>query len=1236
MPVYPRSEHILSQTDEEDLSRAVERFYGAVDMKEAEAAVMRAKSISAGAARTHEITGHLARLEGNEEKAWRSFYLALASANNSAAGFHFDDLLSVSMTVSQYRETKALLEEIITHHPNALLKKKAAAYVANWKRRLDGDTERAREILALRGVPLRFSIIGTFENEDGQGFTIEYPPEREIDYAKEYKGVQLPARWRLDVPLDYQHRLDFGDLVSPGMNVVAYANTYIHVPQEGTYKLLVTSSDAIKLWVNQIQVLGEQKIESDSVDQFIVPVVLRKGWNSILTKSCNERGSWVMGLAVTDREGELVPGLKSSVGPEELVDGPPPGAGYRFAQDFEQRLRVIGEPLRRKYYAVRYAETVGVQHATQNLADLYRTRAPSGLFSRLASSLVAWDAGQLGYTIDTLDALISENGGRAPMLLVLRAEFYDEQGRIERARGDLQVAIEANPNYRTARNHLAESYSNEGWIEEHFAARTDDVARWPDDTESLWGLATAYTQLGRKRDAESVYQTILDHWKGASDILSEMVKIAEAQSDYSHAIRYQKSLIELFPNTPNYYLKLGDILRRAERYPEATKAYERCMAIDNRWPSPLKRLGALAYERGDLDGAVSFWERGLKLDPDDHSLADRLEYVAPQNDTMIKGFIPTDDDIKHVLAGGSDVRIHPGADLIYLLDHSVEQVELDGSTRQFITQIVKAVNDTGRDKLTKYVLPRGRLRIKEAYAVAPEGNRREASSIRQGTVRFRDLEVGSTIVVQYRLDTFPGGYLSRHLFRRWFFHGLGFQFEDSHYVLLVPLDMQLKEFGRGSWNRSEKVQGDRKILEYRSRNVPPLVAEPFMPPMLDLLDQVVLSSIPDWDTIAGWDTNLLVDAFRSTPEIKQLALDLTRTAKTKKDKLDAIVRFVMREIRYQQDYENNIAGVKPHAAPVVIQRAYGDCKDKSVILMTLAKEVGIQTRFALLRTTGLGDFIKELPALQFNHAIVYVPAQDGIDEPMFVDATPDTLDIKTLRLDSQNTWALVIDPESKEWSFIRVPRTSAYLQYTIRKTKMVPKVDGMSHIEVTFTFQGPAAATVRTILRNPDGAKVFTSNLANSLFPGSRVDDVLFTGEDDIVRPVTMMMAVSSDGLTRKQGKSVVVELPTPDTISKFISLPERKLPLQTSLFLSLSETEDEIRIPEGYKVGFIPDGLKIDNQFFTFERLVTQNKKSISLKMRYVEKRSRITAGEYPAFRDAVTEILDSLGQDIILKPKR
>ena len=61
-----------------------------------------------------------------------------------------------------------------------------------------------------------------------------------------------------------------------------------------------------------------------------------------------------------------------------------------------------------------------------------------------------------------------------------------------------------------------------------------------------------------------------------------------------------------------------------------------------------------------------------------------------------------------------------------------------------------------------------------------------------------------------------------------------------------------------------------------------------------------------------------------------------------------------------------------------------------------------------------------------------------------------------------------------------------------------------------------------------------------------------------------------------------------------------------------------------------------MDIPFFFFERTATEGDKSVKLKMRYVEKKTRISVEEYPAFRDAVSEVLDSLGQDLILKPKR
>ncbi|MCP4606448.1 MAG: tetratricopeptide repeat protein [Proteobacteria bacterium] len=1234
MPPYPRAVRGASNTDEARFSDAVNSFYKARNLKEAETAVLETMRLAPDAARTHEISSRLALLKGNEEAAWRHLYLALATPENKEVSLHLNDLLGISMTSSQYRETLELLEDILKAHPNEELKRKAAAFVASWQRRLNGDAAAAEAALSMRGTPINFALISAFENEDGQGFAVEYPPEREIDYTKEYTGTQLPARWRMNVPLDHQQNLSLSDLVSPESNVIAYAATYVFTPRAGDYAIHITTTDAVKMWVNDIQVLSEQQVEEDSVDQFRVPIALRKGWNKVLVKSCQDRGSWLLGLLVTDMDGALVANLKSSVGSKEISDGLPPGDGYDFTQDINRQLDTVKEPFRKKYYAIQMAKRAGLLNAAQNMADEYRTAIPTSLFARLESALTSWDAGQLGTTIDILNTLIAENGTDAPWLLMLRAEYFDEQERPEKVREDLLAAIDANPDFRTARNHLAENYENEEWTENYLKACQADLERWPDDTQSLWGLASAYRALGRRDKAEQVYQTILNNWKGASDILKKMTQLALIDSNFDTAIRYQKSLIELFPSTPGYYLKLGDVLRRSGRFDEAAKAYERCLKIDDNWSTPVKRLGALAYEKGDINQAVSLWRKSLELDPDDHSLADRLEYVAPEADSLFDAYVPDSKMIKKILASQKNIQIHPGSDVVFLLDHAVGQLGKDGSSRQVVTQIITAANDTGRDELTKHVLPIGRIRIKKAYAVDPDGTWHEASSVRHRTVRFRELKVGSTVVIQFRHDEYPGGYLSRHLHRRWFFNAPNNQFEDSHYILLVPKEIEIKEFGLGSWERQEIIRGNRRIIDYRARHVPPIAPEPFTPSFIDLLDQVIVSSIPDWSTIAGWDAALLLNAFRSTPETKELALSLTRDANTKQEKLDAITRFVMREIRYQQDYENTIAGVKPHTAPVVLQRAYGDCKDKSVLLMTLAKEVGIDTRFALLRTTGVGRFIKELPSLQFNHAIVYIPAQEGFEKPFFVDATPDTLDLKTLRPDSQNTWAMVIDPTTEAWEFIRIPLAPAEQQYTVRRIRIEPKINSASTIEMNLTAQGPAAAAVRSVLRNKDDTRMFTSQLANSLFPGSLVEDISFSGEDDIVRPVTLMMSLTSESVIRHQGDDIIIELPKSENLSKFTSLAERHLPLQINLYLSLIEIEDEVIIPNGYAVRYLPEALQVDNQFFSLERRVDEDKEKIKLKIRFAEKKQKISAKEYPEFRNAVSKIIDILGQDIVFTP--
>jgi len=78
--------------------------------------------------------------------------------------------------------------------------------------------------------------------------------------------------------------------------------------------------------------------------------------------------------------------------------------------------------------------------------------------------------------------------------------------------------------------------------------------------------------------------------------------------------------------------------------------------------------------------------------------------------------------------------------------------------------------------------------------------------------------------------------------------------------------------------------------------------------------------VPEWDEYVRWERALLADAFQNSPQLEELAARLTAGASSPRERLDRLFRYVTKEIRYQQDYETTVAGVRPHACPVVIER----------------------------------------------------------------------------------------------------------------------------------------------------------------------------------------------------------------------------------------------------------------------------------------------------------------------------
>jgi len=136
-----------------------------------------------------------------------------------------------------------------------------------------------------------WQVIGPFDNEDQQGLTRVYPPEKEFDSTKVYTGVNAQKiSWK-----KYNNNttgyIDLNKLFSPSENVVAYARKVLTLPEAQSMKFGVGNNDGIRIWIND-KLVFNQATAVKGPNQHIFTVHLNKGQNVVLLKVSQLKHAW--------------------------------------------------------------------------------------------------------------------------------------------------------------------------------------------------------------------------------------------------------------------------------------------------------------------------------------------------------------------------------------------------------------------------------------------------------------------------------------------------------------------------------------------------------------------------------------------------------------------------------------------------------------------------------------------------------------------------------------------------------------------------------------------------------------------------------------------------------------------------------------------------------------------------------------------------------------------------------
>jgi hypothetical protein len=436
----------------------------------------------------------------------------------------------------------------------------------------------------------------------------------------------------------------------------------------------------------------------------------------------------------------------------------------------------------------------------------------------------------------------------------------------------------------------------------------------------------------------------------------------------------------------------------------------------------------------------------------------------------------SDGDINSFLKRAPQAEEHPnaGADIIYSYDYT-EFYEDGTSISQHLYRI-KIFNERGRGFSSQSISYReGYQEVKIIFAntIKPDGkvvalDKKDIqdTSAYAGYEFYTDLKVKKFTmpavedgcIIEYAFEIKNLKPVLSFDYSNIFLCKNFYPIEEDIMEIVLPAnaDLKYKKF-KTEITPQIIAYGNKKKYIFSNTKQNEIIPESRMPSLLDrdTFPQLYIWTLGSWDEISKWYINLVLEQMKSDNELESFTKQLIADQKTEEDKINVIFKFVSQNIRYISVLLGPHTH-KPHQANEIFQKRYGDCKDKTTLLLTMLKIAGIEGMPALVPANGK-YFDESVPSLgAFNHVIAVVPFKDKY---YWLDATNETASYNSPPFSLPTTVFLINKDGS--YRFIKTPELDdkkdsyhAYMNIDINQ-------EGNAAIDYYYEYSGKAAEPIR-------------------------------------------------------------------------------------------------------------------------------------------------------------------------------
>jgi len=333
----------------------------------------------------------------------------------------------------------------------------------------------------------------------------------------------------------------------------------------------------------------------------------------------------------------------------------------------------------------------------------------------------------------------------------------------------------------------------------------------------------------------------------------------------------------------------------------------------------------------------------------------------------------------------------------------------------------------------------------------------------------------------------------------------------TRFTLDVPAAANLKwKFqGLAGFEARPQIVDGRNLLSVElGPTQPGKKNEPSQAPGQNLRPTVFYSTTPTWE-IAAAEYSETVEAQLKGAQLQAWVRQAVGETLDRMEILKRLVARMHKEVRYI-GLEFGEASVVPRAPGETLKRGYGDCKDKSALLVAILREAGIPAHLALLRVGAAEDVEVDMPGLSaFDHAIVFVPGAPAI----WIDPTEPEAPVGELPVADLGRRALVIGNPSA--GLLTIPEIPA-ARNVYRETKEVYLADnGFGRIIETTEAQGPSEIYLRNgyLGADPKNTRESLKTYSERTFKAKELGRLEYAHPEDMSLPFRLVLEAQKVGI---------------------------------------------------------------------------------------------------------------------------